>query len=166
MYFGPPGTEHIEDVDRKLEDGNVVDVFADMLPSVAKTGQALPPRLRSRLHVLIDLSEPVLEGERVEEDKTTNAEGGGAFFLLIGLGNEVGDSTRYPGVATYPMRGLFHTIPDRPCCGVDKVHTFDVDGQCAKMVDKVRNCPCSDGALQPNCASRAVEPPLKIGGAL
>ena len=93
LQLRSPDIEHIEDVDRKLEDGNVVDVFANIPPGVAETGETLVQRFRTRLHVLVDLCEPFLEGQGVEENETADAQSGGAVFLLIGLGNYVGDET-------------------------------------------------------------------------
>ena len=166
MYLWPPGTEHVEDVDRKLEDGNVVDVLADVPPCITETGEALAPRFGSRLHVFVDLSEPVLEGQGVEEHETADTEGGGAVFLLIGLGNDIGDTARYPRVTCQLRRRLFHSVSDNTRGGIDKVEPFYVQRQDAKMIGEIGNRPGPDGPFRSNLAARAVDPPLKVGGAL
>ena len=58
--------DHVEDVGRKLEDGDVVDVFTDVAPGAAQTGDALSQRFGRGLDILAGRGQTVLEGEGVE----------------------------------------------------------------------------------------------------
>ena len=65
--------EHIEDIDGEFEDGHVVDLFADVVPGVAKAGNALVEGLPDGRHVVIRGGEAILKGEGVEEDEAADA---------------------------------------------------------------------------------------------
>ena len=160
LQLRSPDIEHIEDVDRKLEDGNVVDVFADIPPGVAETGETLVQRFRTRLHVLVDLCEPFLEGQGVEENETADAQSGGAVFLLIGLGNYVGDETGDARVAGKFCGCLFHSISNDFRGGGHAVRGVDFQGKDSEIVGEVGHRADSDGAIGPHFAASAVKPPL------
>ena len=101
------------------------------------------------------------EGQGVEEDETSDAPGGGAVFLVIGLGNDFGDAAARPGVLFQFLRGLFNSVSDDPRSGGHPIRPLNFQREDAEIVREVGCRSGPDGAIGPHFAVSAVEPPIE-----
>ena len=147
LHFVRPIDEHVKDVGGQLEDGHVVDVVADRAPSVAETGGTPSQGFVDSRNIFIRGSETVLECESVEEHQAADAESGGAVFLLVGAGNDVGDSAGDAGVSGDLRRRLFQRVSDDGGGGDHAVHALQLQRKGANLVSKVGHGACPDATL-------------------
>ena len=88
-YLRRPQLEYVQDVDRELKHGYVVDVVAHVSPDAAQTGNTILESFLDRWGLSGSCGKAVVEGQRVEEHQTPDAQSGGAVLLLVGLGDDL-----------------------------------------------------------------------------
>ena len=158
--------DHVENVGCKLEDGDVVDVFADVAPDAAQTGDALSQRFGHGLDILAGCGQAILKGESVEQHQAADVQGGGAVLLLVGARDDIGDAPGYSRVARDPVRCLLKRVPYRSGGCHHTVHSLKLQRECAQLVGKLGRGSHPDTWTARLCASGAVHPPLKVRSGL
>ena len=123
-------------------------------------------RLIDGRDVFIGGGETVLECESIEEHQASNTEGGGAVFLLVGTGDDVGDATRYPSVFGNLIRRLFQRVPNRTCGSGYSVHAFQFQWKSAQLVGKLCDGPAPYAWLWRRHPARPMQPPSEVRSGL
>ena len=157
-----PIAENIENARRQLKDRNVVDLIAYLEPSVAQSVNTAAPRLAYRRDFVIDGGKAVLEGERVEQHQAPDTQGRRTILFLVGLGDDVGDSTRHPSVLGHLPGCLLYRVPHNSGSGGDTVGTLQFQRQGAQVVGEVGYRSTANVEVGQLLSARAVQPPTKV----
>ena len=156
--------EHVEDVDRQLEYGNVVDVVANIAPRAAESRQAATSRLADRGNLGTDCGKALLESQGVEQHQATDPQGRGSVLFLVGPGDEIGYAVRDAGMARYLSRRLLEREPNDLGRGGHAVRSLQFERERVQLVGKPLRGPGSEAARRHFHAARAVNPPFEIRG--
>ena len=162
LVFGIAVGEHAQDFSGDLEDGHVVDVGADLLPSRLQGFGALGGDFLDGGDVVAHEREPAVERKRVEQHQAADSLARFAFLFVGRFGDDFGDESGDAGVGVEAADGLGERVADFERGGVDAVGTLDLEREQAQLGGQRLHLAFAQDRIVVDLGAGAVQVPLEI----